>query len=178
MFKIHNGRLYADVTPRRLSFAIPEGFWLETLPQGNSEDHIAFLTADRKVEVEISVGSHTYESTADDVFRFFDDAPEAAVEGPSPIEVNGLSGHSIYFLEATNAQYVVLLDIGGGSFLGWDEGNEENEEDDWVDRIEVTVTVFGCKTDEEAAAKIRAVAKDLAIVALIESIDVHSEKAE
>ncbi len=172
MFKIHNGRLYADVTPRRLSFAIPEGFWLETLPQGNSEDHIAFLTADKSVEVEISVGSHTYESTADDVFRFFDDAPETAVEGPTPIEVNGLAGHSIYFLEATNAQYVVLLDIGICSFLSWDE------EDDWVDRIEVTVTAFGCKSDEEAAEKIKTVAKDPAIVALIESIDVHSDKAE
>lgn len=172
MFKIHNGRLYADVTPRRLSFAIPDGFWLETFPQGNSEDHIAFLTADRCVEVEVSVGSHIYESTADDVFRFFDDAPEEAVEGPTPIEVNGLSGHCVYFLEATTAQYVVLLDIGSCNFLSL------NDADEWIDRIEVTVTVFGCETDEEAAAKIRAVAKAPAIVALIESIEVCSEEAE
>lgn len=53
MFKIHNGRLYADLMPRTLSFAIPEGFWLETYPEGNSEDHIGFRSADKSAEVEV-----------------------------------------------------------------------------------------------------------------------------
>lgn len=111
MFKIHNGRLYADVTPRTVSFVIPEGFWLETYPEGNSEDHIGFRSEDKSAAIEVAVGK-SEGSTADEVFQYFDDASAEEVDGSHPITVNGLSGHSIYFFCEDRAQFAVALDIG------------------------------------------------------------------
>lgn len=69
MFTIKNGRLYPDVTPERLSFALPDGFLLVSAP-GTTNDHsLDFMTSDRQVSVNIRLTSLNPGETLDERVR-------------------------------------------------------------------------------------------------------------
>lgn len=171
MFQFKGGRLYPDVLPRTLSFEIPTGFRINTFPEGNSQDHIAFATADKVAEVEVSVENSQGRSTKEDVFRYFDDAPADEVDGSYPISVDELNGHCIYCLGACRSQYVVSLDIGSCGFIcGYGPTGNAAEP---IDRLEVTVTIDRKEDNKDAEQAIKAVAADPGFVSLLESIRIE-----
>ncbi len=144
MFQFRNGRLYAAVTPQRLSFKLPEGFWIETIPDALSDDFINLRSEDCRIliEVGIGIGNHMENGTESELTSEFDTTPKEELEGPFPITVDsGISGHCIYSLSYPQ-QYVIHLDVGRYNLLAWLTEEEDAEDaDDWVDRVFISITI-------------------------------------
>lgn len=165
MFQYHDGRLYPDVTPRKLSFKIPDGYWFDTFPEGNATNCIALMTKDQNVKVEVSVEMSRWKSTEEEALDEFEGAPQTAVSGPDPICVGRFKGHSIYCF-SESSQYVIILDIGECNLRG-----AFNLEDRF-NRMEIVVTAsYG--SEDESMAMLKNAIQDHRFEELLESIKVE-----
>ncbi|MCD8341692.1 MAG: hypothetical protein LUC87_06025 [Clostridiales bacterium] len=164
MFQYHNGRLYPDVTPRKLSFKIPDGYWIDTFPEGNSSNCIALLAKDQSVKIEVSVEMSRWKSTEKEATDEFEGAPPIEISGPNPICIGGFKGHSIYCF-SNPSQYVVILDISECNLRG-----AFNLEDRF-NRMEIVVTA-NCGSEDESIVALKDAIHDCRFEELLESISV------
>ncbi|MCC8078394.1 MAG: hypothetical protein LIO60_08680 [Oscillospiraceae bacterium] len=147
MFKIKDGRLYPNLKPMGLSFNLPEGFWIVTYADSDSPNYIVFRTADEAATVSVSLGFREFDDTAEELLDTMDGCPAENLDGPYPIDVNGIKGHYL-FVANDNAQYVVLLDVGAYNFK-CREAIVDPSGEHIIDRIEFVVSV---KSEEGAKA--------------------------
>ncbi|MCD7726399.1 MAG: hypothetical protein LUI12_12755 [Clostridiales bacterium] len=170
MFKIKNDRIYPNLAPMTLSVKIPEDFWLVAFPDAGSPNDIVFRTSDGSATIEILIGYKTGDDTAQELLDNIEGCPEEYVEGPYPIEVNGMKGHYLYCASEI-AQYVVLLDVedlglkSADSFYGTEEKSS-------VDRIQFSVSVSS-EEGEEGRKAIHETMKNETIKELLYSINVE-----
>ncbi len=116
MFQIKNGRLYADTEPCLLSFAIPDGFWIDTDPPIVSDYGILLLTADRSVRINLDLLCGESDDIRTDLIK---DAVYDYGELPSmpePIIINNLKGYSLYVFKGCEIQ----VDISAFQLYGTD----------------------------------------------------------
>ncbi|MCD8117935.1 MAG: hypothetical protein LUE29_00340 [Lachnospiraceae bacterium] len=145
MLQYKNGRFFFDIEPRKLSFQIPDRFWLNTEPGQYAADLISLCTEDKAVEVEVYLRTSHGKGTEEELKKDFEETPEDELDGPHPVsvqsEVSGeFHGHALCCI-GRRSEYVVNLDIGKCEFL---------QEGECVDRLVVTVTAdeIGKSRDE------------------------------
>ena len=160
MFKIKNGRLYPNLKPMCLSFELPEGFWITDGEGEVKPNYITFRTADKIVTVEITFTYKLCDDTAKELLETFKGCPEENLDGPHPIDVNGISGHYV-FCASEIAQYMVDLDIGTAVYAPSGE--------QIIDLIEFVVTVRS-EEGSKAMADIQAAAMRDEVIKLLYSL--------
>lgn len=160
MFKIKNGRLYPDLKPMCLSFELLEGFWIDPCTEVVKPNFIFFRTADKTISVEITFTYKNYDTTAEEVLDTLESCPKEKLDGPYPINVNGMSGHYMFCANRI-AQYIVDLDIGSTVH---DASGEQ-----LIDLIDIVVTVRS-EEGSKAMDAIHAAAKRDEVVTLLNSL--------
>ncbi|MCD7920559.1 MAG: hypothetical protein LUG45_10955 [Clostridiales bacterium] len=160
MFEIKNGRLYPDLKPMCLSFEIPEDFWIDPCTEVVKPNFIFFRTADKTVSVEITFTYKNCDTTAEEVLDTLESCPKEKLDGPYPINVNGISGHYAFCANRI-AQYIVDLDIGRPVY---DPSGEQ-----LIDLIDFVVTV-NSEEGPKAMEDIHAAAKRNDVVTLLNSL--------
>ncbi|MCD8009104.1 MAG: hypothetical protein LUF68_09295 [Clostridiales bacterium] len=160
MFKIRNERLYPDLKPMCLSFKLPEGCWIAQNTEVLKPNSILFLTSDKSVSVEITFTYKNCDTTAEEVLDTLEGCPAENLDGPYPINVNGISGHYAFCANRI-AQYIVDLDINRPVY---DSSGEQ-----LIDLIDFVVTV-NSEEGPKAMKAIHAAAQREDIVALLQSL--------
>lgn len=160
MFQIKNGRLYPNLNPMCLSFELPEDFWIVPCTDIIKPNYITLCTADKTVSVEISFTYKTCEGTAEEILDTLDSCHKENLDGPYPINVNGISGHYMFCANRI-AQYIVDLDIGSTVY---DASGKQI-----IDLIDFVVTVRS-EEGPKAMDAIHAVAQREDVVNLLHSL--------
>lgn len=112
MFQFKNGRIYADLVPQKISFVIPEGFWIDTDPPTVNDYSIALLSPDKTIRVDFQVWESEKEEVTDELQEYEGSQPVA-------IRVGDLDGYYVLCRDDRRVSVEIQADmIGLGSTDG------------------------------------------------------------
>ncbi|MCD8013283.1 MAG: hypothetical protein LUG99_08925 [Lachnospiraceae bacterium] len=115
MFQFKNGRFYANVACRRephtLSFAIPEGCWIENQPVIVSSHFIPLYSPDQEVYIDLWAEAEDEEDFREALEESTREDGNQCLEGPDAVAVNGLEGYSAIYEGGSELFYEVVLDV-------------------------------------------------------------------
>ncbi len=95
MYQFIHGRLYPDTASRKISFALPNGFWIETEPEAPSPDSFTLVTPDRKAHITIMFDTSIEETTYQEIAALAENYYAKPTEKIFPINIGTLNGHGI-----------------------------------------------------------------------------------
>lgn len=111
MFQIKNGRFYANVKPQRLSFTVPQGCWLDTMPLVMSQELLPLHSPDMKVNIDLWAEREDAVDTKELLTDLVKHNPNCVLVEPRTITVNGITGCEAYYVAGNKQYYDVFLNV-------------------------------------------------------------------
>ncbi|MCD8197348.1 MAG: hypothetical protein LUE24_09355 [Lachnospiraceae bacterium] len=111
MFQFKNGRFYANVKPQRLSFVMPQGCWLDTMPLVMSQELLPLYSPDMKVNIDLWAEREDEADTKERLTDLVKHNSDCVLVEPRAITVNGIAGYETFYAAGKKQYYDVYLNV-------------------------------------------------------------------